>query len=109
MLKKNEKSVIEYYEKHRDVLNYEEKRIELDLLKMIKYYEKTYGRYFTDSEKEWRQVDKLRNLELEGTREIRRLIKEQKEKDREQRSMKIIDPRLVNQNSLLSNNEELIE
>jgi hypothetical protein len=67
---------------------------------MIKLSEKSYGRYFTDSENECRQLDKVRRIELEGTREIPRLIKEQKDKDRKQRSIKIIDPQLVNQNSL---------
>jgi hypothetical protein len=72
---------------------------------MIRFYEKTYGRYFTDSENEWRQLDKLRKLEIEGMREIRRLIKEWDEKEREQQ----FDPQLVNQNSTLDNKEELIE
>jgi hypothetical protein len=83
--------------------------MEFDLIQMLKCYEKTYGRYFTDSGNEWKQLDKVRKLEIDSQREIRRLIKEWDEKEREQRSMKIIDPRLVNQNSLLSNNEEFIQ
>jgi hypothetical protein len=47
--KENEKSVKEYYEKYGDSLSYEEKKLELDLLKMISCYEKSYGRYFIDS------------------------------------------------------------
>jgi hypothetical protein len=51
----------------------EEKKIELDLMQMLKCYEKTYGRYFIDSEKKWKEIDKLR--------------KEQKEENREEQSM----------------------
>jgi hypothetical protein len=72
---------------------------------MIKFYEKSYGRYITDSENEWTQADKKRQFMLDSQRETRRLIKEQKDKDREQQSMKITDPHLVNHNSLLSNKE----
>jgi hypothetical protein len=62
---------------------------------MLRCYEKTYCRNFIDSEKKWREIDKLRKLQIE--------------QNREQQSMKIVDPRLVNQNSLLGNNEELIK
>jgi hypothetical protein len=91
---KSEHSVIEYYNKYRDGLTWEEKKTEVNLLKMIKCYEKTYGRYFLDENK-WKEIDRLK--------------KEEKEQNREERSMKIVDPRLVNKNSLFNNNEELIE
>jgi hypothetical protein len=76
---------------------------------MLRCCEKTYGRYFIDSERKWREIDRLKKLEIEQNREIDRLMREQKEESREQQSMKIVDPQLVNQNSLLGNNEELIE
>jgi hypothetical protein len=41
--------VTEYYNKYRDTLTWEEKKIELDLTQMLKCYEKTYVRYFIDS------------------------------------------------------------
>jgi hypothetical protein len=50
-----------------------------------------------------------KKIDLEAKREINRLKRERNEQDREKRSMKIIDPRLVNQNFLLSNNEESIK
>jgi hypothetical protein len=43
---------------------------------MLKCYDKTYGRYFIDSERKWRKIDRQK--------------KEQKEENREQRSLKII-------------------
>jgi hypothetical protein len=35
-------------------------KLEVDLIKMIKCYEKSYARYFTDSENKWREIDKLK-------------------------------------------------
>jgi hypothetical protein len=62
---------------------------------MIKLCEKSYGRHFIDSERKGREIDSQQ--------------KEQKAENREEQSMKIVDPRLVNENFLLGNNEELIE
>jgi hypothetical protein len=62
---------------------------------MINCYEKSYGRDFIDSANEWRELE--------------RLTKEQNEQNREEQLMKIVNPQLVNQKSLLSNNEGLIE
>jgi hypothetical protein len=84
-VKENEESVKEYYKKYGDTLSYEEKKLELDLLKMISCYEKSYGRYFIDSADEWRKQDKVRKLQIESNKEIQKVIKEQKEKDRKQK------------------------
>jgi hypothetical protein len=55
--------VTKYFDKFRDmekdVLSWEEKKMEVDLIKIINCYEKTYGRYFTDSVNEWRELDRL--------------------------------------------------
>jgi hypothetical protein len=83
--KENEESITECYKKYGDSLSYEEKKMELDLLKMIKCYEKSYGRYFIDSAEEWRNQDKLRKLQIESDKEMQKVIKEQKEKDRKQK------------------------
>jgi hypothetical protein len=39
--------------------------MELDLLKMIRCYEKSYGRYFIDSADEWREQNKARKLQID--------------------------------------------
>jgi hypothetical protein len=83
--KDNEESVTEYYIKHGDALSYEEKKIKLDLLKMIRCYEKSYGRYFIDIADEWGELDKVRKLQIDSDKEIRKLIKVQKDENRKQK------------------------
>jgi hypothetical protein len=70
---------------NEEILTYEVKRMEFDLIQILKCYEKTYGKFFTDSGNEWRELDKARKLQIDSEKEIRKLIKVQKDENRKQK------------------------
>jgi hypothetical protein len=67
---------------------------------MVKCYEKSYGRYFINSADEWRELDKLRKIEIDSQKEIRKLIKEQKDKNRKQKDKEELIQRIDFHNNL---------
>jgi hypothetical protein len=65
--KENLKVVEKYYQRFRNMeenpLTYPEKQDEIILIKMINFFGKSYGRYFTNSAERWREIDEKKKEE----------------------------------------------